>query len=90
MNQPLPDPEDFQVLRGIAKSCNTTSWGLGQHLEAQGLRNRDGSPTPMAKLEGWAIPYKLDHGGTSYKWDREKVVELCNKKPAPPKGKKRA
>ena len=39
MNQnPQPDPNDFQVLRSIAKSCDTTSWGLGQHLEAEGLR----------------------------------------------------
>ena len=90
MNQQLTDPEDFQVLRGIAKSCETTSWGLGQHLEAQGLRNRDSTPTTEAKTNGWAIAYKLDHGDIGWKWNREKVVELCKKSPPPSKGRKRA
>jgi hypothetical protein len=85
-----PDHDDFQVLRGIAKSCNTTSWGLGQHLEAEGLRNRDATPTVEAKLSGWAIPYRLDHGKTAWKWSREKILDLVKKKPAPIKGKRRA
>jgi len=91
MNQnQQPDPDDFQVLRSIAKSCCTTSWGLGQHLEAQGLRNCDGTPTEEAKEAGLAMPYRLAHGETGWKWHREKLLALCKEKPAPIKGKRRA
>jgi len=90
MNQnQQPDPDDFQVLRSIAKSCCTTSWGLGQHLEAEGLRNCDGTPTEEAKEAGLAMPYRLAHGETGWKWHREKLLALCKEKPAPSKGKRR-
>lgn len=85
----LPDPEDYRVLRVIAKLVGSTNQGLGQHLIEHKLRNPDGSPTKKALLEKFAIGYRLDYGGISWKWDVNKVVDLCKKHPAPPKGKRR-
>jgi hypothetical protein len=85
----LPDPEDFRVLRQIAKIVGSTNQGLGQHLLQHGLRNQDGSPTEKATLDQWAIAYRLDFGGFGWKWDVEKVVEFCKTHPAPSKGKRR-
>ena len=90
--KPLPDPEDFKVLREIASlvKTKTTSHALGQHLVTHGLRHRDGSPTNKARQDDWAISYSLYCGGVAYKWDSEKVLDLCSEFPPHEKGRRKA
>lgn len=66
---------DFEVLRGIARRVNSTNQRIGQILNEYGYRDPKGVATKLARQLGWAVPYRLWRGGSSWKWNVQWVLE---------------
>ena len=64
----------FEVLREIGKQVNTTNQRIGQLLNEHGYRDTKGVASEAARQHGWAVPYRLWYGGSSWKWNVQGVL----------------